>query len=136
MNKVTQTLRLCADPEPKTYGDGKVLVSFRGAVNKRFSKEGEQTADFFNYTAFGKTAEFIIKYFKKGDPMLITGEINNNNYEKDGVKHYGCQILVDNVEFFSKKNEDSQSNTNSTSTRNSSNSKPVTTTSYDEYDDF
>lgn len=141
MNKVIQTLRLVADPETKTYGDGKTLVSFRGAVNKRFVKDGEPNADFFNYTAFGKTAEFIAKYFKKGDPMLITGEINNNNYEKDGVKHYSCQILVDNVEFFSKKSDSDNSGSTSKGSYGSDNgskkesSKPVTQ-SYDEYDDF
>ena len=140
MNKVTQTLRLCADPEVKTYGDGKQLVSFRGAVQKRFKKEGEAEADFFNYTAFGKTAEFVGKYFHKGDPMLITGEVVNNNYEKDGVKHYACQIMVDNVEFFSKKGEGSGDSgapaagapTEAPAKADSSSAA----SSYDAYDDF
>lgn len=103
MNKVFQTVTLGKDPELKTYGDGKSLVNFTGAVNKRFVKEGEDSADWFNYTAYGKTAEFINQYFKKGDKMLITGELTNNNYEKDGVKHYGCKINIDTVEFFGSK---------------------------------
>lgn len=107
MNKVIQTVTLGKDPEVKTYGDGKTLVNFTGAVNKRFVKEGEDSADWFNYTAYSKTAEFISKYFHKGDKMLITGELVNNNYEKDGVKHYGCKIIIDTVEFFgSKKSAD------------------------------
>lgn len=142
MNKVIQTVTLCADPEVKTYGDGKTLVNFNGAVNKRFKKEGEADADFFKYTAFGKTAEFIEKYFKKGSKMLITGEINNNNYEKDGVKHYGVQILIENVEFFGKK-ADNSSNDNNTSDNKSNNKEAApkentaaAATSYDEFDDF
>ncbi len=134
MNIVQQTLRLCADPEVVTYADNKQLVKFRGAVSKRFKKEGEPEADFFNYTAFGKTGEFVAKYFKKGDPMLITGELNNNNYEKDGVKHYSCQIVVNNVEFFSKKS-DGTGETKSEPAAKKESSKPATD-SYDEYDDF
>ena len=65
MNKVFQTVTLGKDPELKTYGDGKSLVNFTGAVNKRFVKEGEDSADWFNYTAYGKTAEFINQYLKK-----------------------------------------------------------------------
>jgi len=103
MNKIFQTVTLGKDPEVKTYGDGKSLVNFTGAVNKRFVKEGEDSADWFNYTAYGKTADFISQYFKKGDKMLITGELVNNNYEKDGVKHYGCKIIIDTVEFFGSK---------------------------------
>lgn len=154
MNKVIMTVTLCADPEVKTYGsDGKVLVSFNGAVNKRFKKEGEADADFFKYTAFGKTAEFIAKYFKKGSKMLITGEVNNNNYEKDGVKHYGTQILIDNVEFFGKKSDNEVSDNTSSNAPankapvndyapsddpfgNTSANSSAAVSSYDEYDDF
>jgi len=103
MNKVIQTVTLGKDPELKQYGDGKQMVTFSGAVQKRYVKEGEESADWFNYVAFGKTAEFISKYFKKGSKMLITGEVNNNNYEKDGVKHYGVKINIDTVEFFGSK---------------------------------
>ena len=151
MNKVIMTVTLCADPEVKTYGnDGKTLVTFNGAVNKRFTKDGEPNADFFKYTAFGKTAEFIAKYFKKGQKMLITGEVNNNNYEKDGVKHYGTQILIDNVEFFGKKSDNEVSdNTSSSKPANPVNdyapsddpfgdisNTSFAVSSYDEYDDF
>lgn len=144
MNKVIQTVTLCADPETRTYGDGKMLVSFNGAVNKRFKRDGDADADFFKYTAFGKTAEFINKYFKKGQKMLITGEINNNNYEKDGVKHYSCQILIDSVEFFGKKSDNESTENTGSSTKNSESSKPVNDytpsddpyPSTDDYDDF
>ena len=141
MNKIIQTVTLCADPEVKSYGDGKSLVNFNGAVNKRFvAKEGDPTADFFRYVAFGKTAEFIGKYFKKGSKMLVTGELNNNNYEKDGVKHYQDQIVIDSVEFFGKKS-DGENNTGSAPAKSepaksSSSSDSSGFASYDEYDDF
>ncbi len=142
MNKVIQTVTLCADPEAKAYGDGKQLVSFNGAVNKRFKKEGEADADFFKYTAFGKTADFILKYFKKGSKMLITGEVNNNNYtDKDGKKVYGTQILIDTVEFFGKKSDgevggaDNGAPAANTDDAPKANSAPAAT-SYDAYDDF
>lgn len=103
MNKVIQVVTLGADPEIREYGDGKKLVNFSGAVQKRFVREGEDSADWFKYTAFGPTADFIAKYFTKGSKMLIEGEIHNNNYEKDGVQHYSVQITVNNVEFYGKK---------------------------------
>ena len=104
MNKVIMTTTLCADPEVKTYGDDKKRVTFNGAVAKRFKKDDEPD-NFFQFVAFGYTADFIAKYFKKGSKMLIEGEINNNNYEKDGVKVYGQQILINNVEFYGKKSD-------------------------------
>lgn len=138
MNRVIMTVTLCADPEVKTFGDGKSLVSFNGAVNKRFAKEGEPTADFFKYVAFGKTADFIAKYFKKGSKMLITGEVNNNNYEKDGVKHYGTQILIDTVEFFGKKEDGGNAASGTTETAGSTGTKTDDSgfASYDGFDDF
>jgi len=143
MNRIIQTVTLCADPEVKTYGEGKALVNFNGAVNKRFAKEGEPNADFFRYVAFGKTAEFIGKYFKKGSKMLVTGELNNNNYEKDGVKHYQDQIVIDTVEFFGKKadgenngSEKSETNSETKSETNESKSDSSGFASYDAYDDF
>ena len=139
MNRVIQTVTLCADPELKSYGDDKALVNFNGAVNKRFVRDGEPNADFFRYVAFGKTAEFISKYFKKGSKMLIIGELNNNNYEKDGVKHYQDQILIDSVEFFGKKSDGENSgggNSAPAASANNGGSSAPASNSYDEYDDF
>lgn len=142
MNKVIQVVTLGGDPEIKTYGDGKSLATFSGAVAKRFTREGEDNVDWFNYCAFGATADFIEKYFKKGSKMLIEGEIHNNNYTKDGVKHYAVQITVNNVEFYGKKSDGNVTgDNNSTSTPAAAqpaaqaNSAPATA-SYDAYDDF
>lgn len=132
MNRVIMTVTLCEDPELKTYGTDGKLVNFNGAVKKRFFKDGEPDADFFRFVAFGKTAEFISKYFVKGTKMLISGEINNNNYEKDGVKHYGVQILIDNVEFFGSKKSDDDDDADVAPAPK----KKSTKASYDAYADF
>lgn len=125
MNKVIQVVTLGADPEVRTYGDGKTLVTFSGAVQKRFVREGEDTVDWFKYTAFGPTADFIAKYFQKGSKMLVDGEIHNNNYEKDGVKHYSVQITVNSVEFYGKKADgDVQANTTAQPTNQPRTQKP------------
>ena len=105
MNKVIMTVTLGADPKISKISEDKSVVNFSGAVNKRYVKEGEPSADWFNFTAFGKTADFIGKYFKKGSQMLVTGEVVNNNYEKNGEKVYGTKIIIDTVEFFGKKAE-------------------------------
>ena len=98
MNLVVQVGRLTADPEVRRNGD-KVIAKFSIAVNRKFKREGEADADFFNCVAFGKTAEFMEKYFHKGMRAIVTGELRNNHYEKDGVKHYSEQIVVSAVEF-------------------------------------
>lgn len=110
MNKVIQTLRLCRDPEVR-YTQGAnptAIANFPGAVDRRFKRDGEPDADFFNYTAFGKQAEFVEKYLRKGVKVLITGRIQNNNYtNRDGQMVYGIQILVDEIEFAESKNAQS-----------------------------
>lgn len=98
MNLVLQVGRLTADPEVRHNGD-KAIAKFSIAVNRRFKKEGEADADFFNCVAFGKTAEFMEKYFHKGMKAVINGELRNNHYEKDGVKHYSEQVVVNTIEF-------------------------------------
>lgn len=98
MNLVALMGRLTADTEVRYTADGKAVAKLSLAVNRRFSKENE--TDFFNCIAFGKTAEFIEKYFKKGMKAVITGELRNNHYtDTNGVKHYSEQIVINNIEF-------------------------------------
>lgn len=100
MNLVLQVGRLTNDPDIRYSQDGKAIAKFGLAVNRRFKREGEADADFFNYVAFGKTAEFIGQYFHKGMKAVITGELRNNHYtDQQGVKHYSEQIIVSNIEF-------------------------------------
>ena len=110
MNRVILIGRLTKDPEIRTSGNY-TIASFNIAVDRKFKRDGEPETDFFNCTAFNKTAEFVEKYCKKGTKMVVEGRIQNDNYEKDGVKHYGVKIMVDSLEFAESK---STNNTPST----------------------
>ncbi len=112
MNKVILMGRLTRDPEVR-YSQGATstaVASFSIAVDRRFKRDGQPDADFFNCRAFGKTAEFIERYLQKGTKVVISGSVQNDNYEKDGVRHYSVQIMVDEVEFAESKNAQSGGN--------------------------
>lgn len=101
MNQFIITGRLCAAPEIKYSQEGKAAAKFNFAVNRKFKRDGEPEADFFQCVAFGKIAEIFEKCnVGKGIKLLIDGEVRNNNYtDKDGVKHYGTQVIVNSFEF-------------------------------------
>lgn len=101
MNKVILMGRLVADPEFNQTQGGKSVCKFRIAVDRAFQKDNqEKQSDFFQIVSFGKTAEFVSKFFIKGNPILVEGRIQNNNYtDKDGVQHYQDQIIADTVSF-------------------------------------
>lgn len=101
MNKVILMGRLVADPEFSQTQGGKSVCKFRIAVDRAYSKDGqEKQSDFFQLVSFGKTAEFVNRFFTKGKPILVEGRIQNNNYtDNDGVQHYQDQIIADNVSF-------------------------------------
>ena len=110
MNKVIFLARLGKDPEIRyAQASGNAIASFSIAVNRRFKRDNEPDADWFNCVAFGKTAEFCEKYLHKGSKVLVEGEVQNDNYEKDGVKHYGTKIVINQIEFAESKG--SQDNT-------------------------
>lgn len=118
MNKVCMVGRLVRDPEMR-YSTGEnatAFTKFAVAVNRRFkNKEGNYDADFINCTAFGKTAEFIGKYFNKGNMIGLTGEIRTGSYtNKEGVKVYTTEVSVNEVEFVESKGnkENKESNPN------------------------
>ena len=82
MNKVILMGNLTRDPEIR-YSQGEnslAIARFGIAVNRRFARQGDTDTDFFNCTAFGRQAEFVEKYFRKGSRMLMTGRIQNDNY--------------------------------------------------------
>lgn len=105
MNKVILMGNLTRDPEIRyTQGNNMAIARFSLAVNRKYAKEGEAETDFFNLTAFGKQAEFVEKYFKKGSRMLVSGRIQNDNYiNKNGEKVYSVQIITDDIEFCERK---------------------------------
>ena len=92
MNKATLTGRLTKDPDVK-QGE-KPVARFTLACNRR----GEG-ADFISCVAFGKTAEFMQKYFHKGMKADISGHIHTGSYEKDGKTIYTTDVVVDEIEF-------------------------------------
>lgn len=110
MNKVILVGRLTRDPEIR-YSQGAsstAVARFSIAVDRRFKREGEPDADFFNCTAFGKQAEFVERYLKQGIKMVVVGRIQNDNYtNKEGQKVYSVQIMVDELEFAESKNASS-----------------------------
>lgn len=107
MNKVILMGRLTRDPEVR-YSQGAsqtAVARFSVAVDRRFKREGEPDADFFNCTAFGKQAEFIERYLRKGVKIVVCGRIQNDNYtNKDGQMVYSVRVMVDEIEFAESKN--------------------------------
>lgn len=101
MNKFQFMGRLTKDVEIKYTTTTNTQVSlFTLAVNRRYVEQGkERETDFFNLTSFGKTAEFIGKYFKKGQQVLVEGRIQNRTYENDGQKRYITDFIVEQCYF-------------------------------------
>lgn len=94
LNKVIMNGRLCADPELKKTQSGLSVTSLNIAVSK-----GKEETDFFKITAWRNTADFICKYFKKGDGICVDGHLATNTYEKNGEKRTSYEIVCDSVDF-------------------------------------
>lgn len=102
MNKVILMGRLVRDPEIRyTQGENSMAVArFTLAVDRRFKRDNQPTADFISCICFGKTAEFVEKYCKKGTKLAVDGSWQTGSYtNKDGNKVYTNDCLVDNCEF-------------------------------------
>lgn len=104
LNNCTILGRLTRDPELKKTGSDVSYARFCVAVDRGYVKEGEERkADFIDCTAWRNTAEFIAKYFHKGDMIGVTGSIQTGTYEKDGVKRKTCELVVREASFAGKK---------------------------------
>lgn len=112
MNKVILMGRLTRDPEVRyTAGEeAKAIARYTLAIDRRFKREGEATADFINCVAFGRQAEFAEKYFRQGIKILVTGRIQTGSYtNKEGRKVYTTDVVVEEQEFAeSKKTEETK----------------------------
>ena len=107
INTVALMGRLTADPELKHTSNGYAVVSFCVAVNRRFK---DQQADFINCIAWRQTAEFICKYFGKGQTIALEGSIQTRNYtDRDGNKRNATEVLVENASFCESKKSESNS---------------------------
>ncbi|MDF2865834.1 MAG: ssb2 [Clostridia bacterium] len=112
MNKFQFMGRLTKDPEVRNTTTGTQVTSFSLAVNRKFAgQNGERQTDFFNLTAFGKTAEFCSKYFRKGAQVLVEGRIQNRTWEDTtGAKRYATDFIVEDTYFADSKREGSGAN--------------------------
>ena len=102
MNKVILIGRLVADPEVKySQGENAMCVArYRLAVDRKFGRTEEQTADFISCVAFGKNGEFAEKYLNKGMKIAVEGRIQTGSYtNKDGQKVYTTDVIIENHEF-------------------------------------
>lgn len=120
MNNVSLIGNLCRDGEVRYASGENATAIYRNtiAVQRRFKDKqtGNYESDFISIQAFGNTAEFLGKYFKKGSKVALTGHIQTGSYtNKDGAKVYTTDVIVDNAEFCTSKSEnDDQGNTTAT----------------------
>ena len=107
MNKVYLIGNLTRDPEISTTTSGISVCRMSIAVGRRFANaEGGRDTDFFNVTAWRGTADNCAKFLKKGNKIAVSGSIQTRNYEKaDGTKGFSVDIIADEVEFLSSKND-------------------------------
>lgn len=102
MNKVILMGRLTRDPEVRySAGESSTAVAkYTLAVDRRFKRDGEQTADFIGCTVFGRSAEFAEKYFRQGTKIVVCGRIQTGSYtNKEGQRVYTTDVVVDEQEF-------------------------------------
>lgn len=115
MNKVILMGRLTKDPEVR-YSQGNntmAVVRYTLAVERKFKRDGEPNADFINCIAFGKNGEFAEKYLHKGIKIAVVGRIQTGSYtNKDGVKVYTTDVVVEEHEFAESKNANQQNEQN------------------------
>lgn len=106
LNKIILQGRLSNEPEVKALPSGTFMTKFSLAVGRDFKKEGQQDVDFFNISTFGRTAEFVGKYFTKGMQVLVEGRLQNDQYtDKEGKKGSYTQIVANAVYFTESKKD-------------------------------
>ena len=113
MNKVVLMGRLTRDPEVRyTQGDNPMAIArYTLAVDRRFRREGEATADFISCITFGKQAEFAEKYFRQGLKVIVSGRIQTGSYtNKEGRKVYTTDVVIEEQDFAESKGAAKESN--------------------------
>ena len=104
MNRVFLIGRLTQDPQASTLDSGHSYCRFSIAVNRNFSRDGENRADFINIITWDALAQNCVKYLVKGSQVAVLGSIQTGSYERDGVRRQTFDIRADQVEFLSRAN--------------------------------
>ena len=111
-NKVILIGNMTADPELKQTASGISVCSFSIAVNRRFNKgadQGQQAVDFINVVAWRQNAEFVSRYFKKGNPILICGQLQTRKWtDNQGQQRIATEVVTDEVSFVAPANQNGQ----------------------------
>lgn len=108
MNKVILMGRLTKDPEIRYTGTGEpiAIARYTIAVNRPYKKDGQTQADFINVVSYRKAAEFIEKYFKKGQMIAIVGRLQVRSWDdSEGKRHWSTEVITDEIHFAGGKNE-------------------------------
>ena len=130
MNLCIQIGRCTKDPDIKVAKSGTTIADFTLAVDRKFKREGQPDADFLNFTAFGKTAEFVEKWVHKGTKLVVQSTLQNNNYQgRDGKTVYRNTLMVESVEFAESKAASQRANANN----NESDAVPASNDSKDDF---
>lgn len=116
LNVVALNGRLVADPELKTTQTGLSVCSFRIAVDRSYSKGSEKQTDFIDIVTWRQQAEFVSKYFRKGQLVAVQGSLQMRNWQdKEGNKRVSAEVVADNVHFAESKRDSAAANQMATS---------------------
>ena len=108
MNKVILMGRLTKDPEIRYTGTGEpiAIARYTIAVNRPYKKDGQTQVDFINLVSYRKAAEFIEKYFKKGQMIAVVGRLQVRSWDdSEGKRHWSTEVITDEIHFAGGKNE-------------------------------
>ena len=110
INNWTGMGRLTKDPELRHTGTGKPVATFTLAIDEDFvNSDGEKKCNFINIVAWGNTAEFVSKYFHKGNMIAVQGRITSRTYEQDKNKRYITEVVAEKISFTGERTGQNQS---------------------------
>ena len=109
INRVVLVGRITGEPELRRTSTGAAVVSFTLAVDNRFQRDNERSADFISCIAWNQSAEFMEKYVHKGDVLGVDGRISTRNYESNGKKVYVTEVVCESLRLLQSKNSGSRS---------------------------
>ena len=107
LNKVVLMGRFTKDPELRSTPQSVSVCNFRLAVPRNYKTNGTYESDFIDCVAWRNTAEFISKFFKKGNLVCVEGSLQQRSWEQDGQKRFVLEVMVDNTYFVESKKEES-----------------------------